>query len=81
MNAFLEANGFEGCVPDANAAAWFWFTVMTAMGYGNASPSTTAGRFLVYTFGSLCILLFGIVLANAATIVTIIFDDAVTRYS
>ena len=31
-DAFLDADGFEGCIPDTNAAAWFWFIVMTTIG-------------------------------------------------
>lgn len=36
---------------------------------------------LVFTFGFLCILLFGIVLAEAGSIITTVFQDGVKRHS
>ena len=53
--------------------------LIAALGYGNLSPSTNAGRTMVFTCGFLCILLFGTVLAKAGDIITTIFDDAVRR--
>ena len=54
--------------------------VKTNVGYGNCSPSTTEGRAMVFTFGFLCILIFGAVLAKAGDIITTIFDDLVQRH-
>jgi hypothetical protein len=61
------------------APAWFWFTVMTTIGYGNQAPETTGGRALIYSLGFLSILAFAGILAAAGNIVSAIFDDAVDR--
>jgi hypothetical protein len=61
------------------ALAWFWFTVMTTIGYGNQAPETTGGRALIYSLGFLSILAFAGILASAGNIVSVIFDDAVNR--
>ena len=53
---------------------------MTTVGYGNASPVTDEGKSMCYTFGFLCILLFGTVLAQAGDIITAIFEDGVNRH-
>jgi hypothetical protein len=61
------------------APAWFWFTVMTTIGYGNQAPETIGGRALIYSLGFLSILAFAGILAAAGNIVSLIFDDAVNR--
>lgn len=77
--SFDEATGFDGCHINTSGAAWFWFTVMTTIGYGNTAPQTAGGHAMVFTFGFLCILFFGVVLAQSGTIMTAIFDDWVER--
>ncbi len=79
FRSFDEATGFNGCFPNTSGAAWFWFTVMTTIGYGNVSPRTEGGQAMIFTFGFLCILFFGVVLAQSGTIITAIFDDWVER--
>jgi hypothetical protein len=59
--------------------AWFWFTIMTTVGYGNQAPETTGGRAMVYSLGFLSILAFAGILASSGSIVSVIFDDAVNR--
>jgi hypothetical protein len=59
--------------------AWFWFTVMTTIGYGNQAPETMGGRALIYSLGFLSILAFAGILAAAGNIASHIFDDAVNR--
>lgn len=77
-DATSAADGFESCIPDTVAAAWFWFVVMTTIGYGDSYPRTTGGRILVYTFGFFSILLFGWVMAEAGDIITEMFKDGVS---
>ena len=74
-----DADGFDNCETNPDAGAWFWFTVMTTIGYGNTTPKTTEGRMLVFTVGFLSILIFALVLGNAGRIVTAIFDDWLSR--
>ncbi|CAB9514665.1 expressed unknown protein [Seminavis robusta] len=79
MKSFEEATGGEKCSINAPASAWFWFTVMTTVGYGNQTPRTAGGRALTYTLGFLSILLFGGILATAGNITTHICNDFVHR--
>jgi hypothetical protein len=39
-----DATGSSMCSVNIGASAWFWFTVMTTVGYGNQSPITKEGR-------------------------------------
>jgi len=78
--AFLEADGFKGCIPDTLSASWFWFVFMTTIGYGNASPETPEGQAMSYTFGFLCILMFAMVLTKASKIVGMLYDDLVQQH-
>lgn len=39
-------------------AGWFWFTVLSTIGYGYSVPYTHSGRIMVYTIGFLSILAF-----------------------
>jgi Ion channel len=48
---------------------------MTTVGYGNQPPITRGGRLLVYSFGFFSILIFGAILGQAGSIVTMIVDD------
>lgn len=77
--SFEEATGHEGCDMNWYAGAWFWFTIMTTIGYGNTAPTTDGARAMVFTLGFLSILLFAAVLAKAGSIVTTIADDASDR--
>lgn len=52
---------------------------MTTVGYGNQSPSTAGGRTLVYTIGSVSILLFGSLLIMSGSVVSTILEDALRR--
>ena len=77
--SFDEATGFVGCTKNVPGGAWFWFTVMTTIGYGNTSPKTEGGQAMVFTLGFFSILFFAVVLAQSGTIITAIFDDWVER--
>mmetsp|Transcript_2383 Transcript_2383/g.4324 ORF Transcript_2383/g.4324 Transcript_2383/m.4324 type:complete len:461 (+) Transcript_2383:100-1482(+) len=77
--AVNNADGFDHCYPNSAAGAWFWFTVMTTIGYGNATPETEGGRAMIYTLGFLSILMFAIILGTAGTIIVSIWDDFIDR--
>mmetsp|Transcript_8521 Transcript_8521/g.23576 ORF Transcript_8521/g.23576 Transcript_8521/m.23576 type:complete len:564 (-) Transcript_8521:23-1714(-) len=75
-----HASGRKSCVYNVPAAAWFWFTVQTTVGYGNQAPSTTEGRALIYTVGFMSIVAFGGILAMAGYILSRLSDDFVKRH-
>ena len=77
--AQTEATGEEGCEENFAGTAWFWFTVMTTVGYGNQAPSTSEGRTLIYTAGFFSILMFAVTLGFAGYILSSIIDDIVQR--
>jgi len=77
--ATQTANGFGHCYANSAAGAWFWFTVMTTIGYGNTAPVSEGGRAMIYTLGFFSILLFAVILGGAGTIVVAIWDDFVNR--
>lgn len=80
QTALRDATGEGSCNVNLHASAWFWFTVMTTVGYGNQSLSTQAGRTMVYTLGFVSILLFGAVLWMAGHIVAVIVDDGLRKW-
>jgi len=77
--ATKTANGFKHCYANSAAGAWFWFTVMTTIGYGNTAPTSEGGRAMIYTLGFFSILLFAVILGGAGKIVVAIWDDFVNR--
>lgn len=74
-----HATGRQGCVAHVPAACWFWFTVMTTIGYGNSSPNTFGGKTLVFTLGFVSILAFGAVSARAAYVISSLLEDFLIR--
>ena len=48
-------------------------------GYGNATPTTSGGRILVYTMGFLSILLFTAIIGKAGYVALVVADDALHR--
>jgi Ion channel len=74
-----SASGESRCSYNIAGTAWFWFTILSTMGYGNQAPVTKTGRALVYTAGFVSILLFAAVLALAGHVVTAIVDDILAR--
>jgi len=79
-NSYIDADGFDDrCYVNTWAGAWFWFTVMTTMGYGNTAPTSDGGRAMIFTLGFFSIVLFAGVLAKAGSIVAAIVDDFVDR--
>ncbi|KAK1744491.1 hypothetical protein QTG54_005024 [Skeletonema marinoi] len=76
--SFADANGFddEDCFPNMWAGSWFWFTIMTTIGYGNTAPATDGGRIMIFTLGFVSILFFGFVLGKAGSIVVAIVEDS-----
>mmetsp|Transcript_13012 Transcript_13012/g.22196 ORF Transcript_13012/g.22196 Transcript_13012/m.22196 type:complete len:681 (-) Transcript_13012:107-2149(-) len=79
--SFADANGFddEDCFPNMWAGSWFWFTIMTTIGYGNTAPATDGGRIMIFTLGFVSILFFGFVLGKAGSIVVAIVEDFLLR--
>lgn len=62
--AISEADGSENCVLNGNAAALFWYTVMTTIGYGNTAPVTTSGRILVAVVGFFHLCIFVVIVVH-----------------
>ena len=54
---------------------WFWFTVLSTIGYGNQPIYSPSSRVLVFTLGFVSILLFGQILAVAGHVVSAYADD------
>ena len=86
LAAFLEASRYatvDGSLCDYNrmGASWFWFSVMTSIGYGDVVPQTSMGRTFVYTAGFASILLFFGVVGNAGRIMNMVFDDLLKQIS
>ena len=77
--ALEQATGSGGCQSNRAGTSWFFFTIMTTVGYGNQAPSTTGGRVLVATFGFFSILCFGAILANSGGILAVLYEDVVHR--
>lgn len=79
LRATQDATGEDACDLHPESAAWFWFTVMTTIGYGNQAPVTRGGRALVYTLGFASIIVFAAVLGMASGIISAIIDDFLKR--
>ncbi|GAX27174.1 hypothetical protein FisN_13Lh275 [Fistulifera solaris] len=73
------ATGGDACGFNSAASAFFFFTIMTTVGYGNQTPSTGLGRALIISFGFVGILMFGLILARAGRVVSAILDDFLGR--
>lgn len=67
------------CKANSSSGAFFWFTIMTTIGYGNTAPVTNEGRCLVFAFGILSILAFGLWTRSAAYVSLSIIDDLLAR--
>jgi len=72
--AKVEANIDDECSVNAAGGAWFWFTVMTTIGYGNAVPTSYGARAMLYTFGLFSILAFTASIGHAAVVMLAIVD-------
>jgi hypothetical protein len=79
VQSLKDATGGSKCGLNGPAATWFFFTVMTSIGYGNMVPETLTGRAIIYTFGFISIVAFGGILANAGYVILTIVDDALSR--
>lgn len=77
--SIADATGRSGCSENIPGSAWFFFTVMTTIGYGNQAPETTGGRALVACLGFFGIFAFGAVSAAASQILTIVVEDLAGR--
>ena len=53
--------------------------IITTQGYGNTAPVTAGGRAMIYTFGFLSLLVFGVFLAKSGSVVVTIIDDWLKR--
>jgi len=78
--ALNEAQGTDGCEINTAGGALFWFTLITTIGYGTAVPSTPSGRYLCYSFGFICILMFTVLISAAGDVLVEIFDDYALRH-
>ncbi|CAJ1954001.1 unnamed protein product [Cylindrotheca closterium] len=80
--ALEEASERAGdiCHDNVEGTSWFFFSVMTTIGYGNQVPITDEGRLLIYTGGIACLILYAAVLGSAGYIILAIFDDFVARF-
>jgi len=55
LRSVQEATGMAACEPNMGGTAWFFFTIMTTVGYGNQAPVTMEGRTLVVsTWSNTC---------------------------
>eukprot|EP00978_Attheya_sp_CCMP212_P023061 scaffold69809_cov42-Attheya_sp.AAC.2 len=77
--AMAQATGTNSCKVHTAAGALFWFTIMTTIGYGNATPVTAGGRAMVYTLGFVSIILFTAIIGRAGYAVLQIVDDGLRR--
>eukprot|EP00542_Grammatophora_oceanica_P007572 CAMPEP_0194061478 /NCGR_PEP_ID=MMETSP0009_2-20130614/74747_1 /TAXON_ID=210454 /ORGANISM="Grammatophora oceanica, Strain CCMP 410" /LENGTH=320 /DNA_ID=CAMNT_0038712803 /DNA_START=270 /DNA_END=1233 /DNA_ORIENTATION=+ len=77
--ALMHATGGDKCHPHLAAGAFFWFTIMTTVGYGNAAPITGGGRALVFTVGFVSIIAFTALTGKAGYVTITIVDDAFNR--
>eukprot|EP00814_Leptocylindrus_danicus_P013806 CAMPEP_0116047484 /NCGR_PEP_ID=MMETSP0321-20121206/28925_1 /TAXON_ID=163516 /ORGANISM="Leptocylindrus danicus var. danicus, Strain B650" /LENGTH=384 /DNA_ID=CAMNT_0003529385 /DNA_START=302 /DNA_END=1456 /DNA_ORIENTATION=- len=77
--ALNEARGTDECGINTAGGALFWFTLITTIGYGTAVPSTLRGRYLCYSFGFICILMFTVLISAAGDVLMEIFDDYALR--
>ncbi|GKY98452.1 hypothetical protein MPSEU_000802600 [Mayamaea pseudoterrestris] len=75
-----QATGGTACELNAAASGWFWFIILSTVGYGNQNITTAMGRRIVYVLGFLSILAFGAILSTAGYVVASIVDDALVRY-
>ena len=78
-NSVNNATGATMCDINKGASAWFWFVVMTTVGYGNVSPVSTYGRLLVVAFGWITIIIWAILLFIAGRVLGIVIDDLFRR--
>jgi hypothetical protein len=76
----VEATGGGSCGPNLGGTAWFFFTIMTTVGYGNQAPVTYEGRALIYSAGFVSLIAFGAVLSTAGYVLSALVDDFVSRF-
>jgi hypothetical protein len=79
LRSIEDATGADACEENMAATAWFFFTIMTTMGFGNQAPVTSQGRIMVVSAGLFSLILFGVVLGWCGYVTLAIFDDAVGR--
>lgn len=75
-----KVKAHEHCSVNIPGGAFFWFTIMTTIGYGNASVVTVGGRLMVYILGFISILLFTSVSAQAGYVSLAVADDFFKYY-
>lgn len=77
--SLVQATGGTECELNGAASGWFWFTVLSTVGYGNQVITTQQGRRLVIICGFFSILAFGAMLATAGYVLSVIVDDLLAR--
>jgi len=75
VEGIQDLKGHKLCTVNLGGGAFFWFTIMTTIGYGNASPTTHQGRAMVATLGFFCILVFTAVSTQAGYVSLAVADD------
>mmetsp|Transcript_34450 Transcript_34450/g.83081 ORF Transcript_34450/g.83081 Transcript_34450/m.83081 type:complete len:658 (+) Transcript_34450:381-2354(+) len=78
LSTFL-ASGRSVCSHNDGGSTWFFFTIMTTIGYGNQAPVTTAGRVTAVIFGFVSIVAFASLLATTGAVVDALYEDFVKR--
>jgi len=78
--AKLGAAEGEDCHVNSAAGAWFWFTVMTTIGYGNAVPESHGARAMLYSLGFFSILAFTASIGQAASVFLKLVDEIFDKH-
>eukprot|EP00529_Nitzschia_sp_RCC80_P015114 CAMPEP_0113464224 /NCGR_PEP_ID=MMETSP0014_2-20120614/13087_1 /TAXON_ID=2857 /ORGANISM="Nitzschia sp." /LENGTH=709 /DNA_ID=CAMNT_0000356291 /DNA_START=95 /DNA_END=2224 /DNA_ORIENTATION=- /assembly_acc=CAM_ASM_000159 len=79
--SLIDATGRDGCFPNRAGTGWFFFTVMTTIGYGNQAPVTYEGRILTAAWGFVCIILFAAILGTTGHVIAAFYSDTVRRFN
>jgi len=77
--SLYDATGSEMCDINIGSSAWFWFTFMTTVGYGNQSSQTWQGRTMLGCIGFFSVIAWVMLLYVAGKVLGIIIDDLFRR--
>jgi len=77
--AMGNATASDSCILNSLGGSFFWFTIMTTIGYGNTAPVTPQGMTLVIILGFVSILAFATFSVAAGNVITTISDDFLRR--
>lgn len=71
----MGASAAGVCEYNRVGASWFWFSVMSSIGYGDVVPQTGVGKIFVYTAGFASIIMFFGTFANAAKVLNTVIEN------